>query len=159
MTGSASSLPRRPPRLQSVYNGTPLVFVTFCTHERQAVLASDDVHSAFCAAADRMAHAGNAVGRYVIMPDHAHVFLRIGIEGRLGQAVKCLREAVTKSLRLRIPGIRVWQPGFFDHVLRSAESYAEKWEYVRNNPVRAGLVKNADEWRFQGEVTPLSWHL
>lgn len=37
------------------------------------------------------------------------------------------------------------QAGFFDHVLRSNESYAEKWKYVRSNPVRAGLVHTADE--------------
>jgi hypothetical protein len=40
----------------------------------------------------------------------------------------------------------------FDHVLRSDESYAEKWNYVRDNPVRAGLVKSADNWRYQGEI-------
>lgn len=46
-----------------------------------------------------------------------------------------------------------WQAEFFDHVLRSAESYEEKWEYVRLNPVRAGLVPTAEEWLFQGEMT------
>jgi len=45
----------------------------------------------------------------------------------------------------------IWQRGFFDHVLRSDESYAEKWEYVRENPVRAGLVRIADEWPYAGE--------
>ena len=38
-----------------------------------------------------------------------------------------------------------WQEGFFDHVLRSEESYAEKWEYVRLNPVRAGLCQRPEE--------------
>jgi len=33
-----------------------------------------------------------------------------------------------------------WQDGFFDHLLRSDESYGEKWNYVLQNPVRAGLV-------------------
>ena len=49
----------------------------------------------------------------------------------------------------------MWQEEFFDHVLRSAESYGEKWNYVRNNPVRAGLVANADNWSWQGEVEEL----
>jgi len=40
----------------------------------------------------------------------------------------------------------VWQRGFFDHLLRSEESYSEKWNYVRNNPVRAGLVASGDDW-------------
>jgi REP element-mobilizing transposase RayT len=45
-----------------------------------------------------------------------------------------------------------WQRGFFDHVLRSDESYAQKWNYARENPVRAGLVDNADDWPFSGEL-------
>ena len=39
----------------------------------------------------------------------------------------------------------------FDHVLRSEESYGEKWLYVRDNPVRAGLVDDASDWPYQGE--------
>lgn len=44
-----------------------------------------------------------------------------------------------------------WQQGFFDHLIRSSESYAQKWEYVRENPVRAGFVTAADTWPYQGE--------
>jgi len=29
---------------------------------------------------------------------------------------------------------------------------SEKWNYVRDNPVRAGLVENAEAWPYQGEV-------
>ncbi|MDQ3117014.1 MAG: hypothetical protein M3Q86_10470 [Verrucomicrobiota bacterium] len=50
---------------------------------------------------------------------------------------------------------RVWQEEFFDHVLRSDESYAEKWEYVRENPTRAGLVEKSDDWPWQGEIEEL----
>jgi hypothetical protein len=39
----------------------------------------------------------------------------------------------------------------FDHVLRNDESYSQKWEYVRKNPVRAGLVQRTDDWPYQGE--------
>ena len=46
----------------------------------------------------------------------------------------------------------VWQRRFFDHVLRSDESYAQKWNYVRENPVRAGLVTNAEDWPYAGEI-------
>ena len=47
---------------------------------------------------------------------------------------------------------RLWQPGFFDRILRSQESYAEKWNYVREKPVRAGLVQTAHDWPYQGEI-------
>jgi putative transposase len=40
----------------------------------------------------------------------------------------------------------------FDHVLRSNESYSQKWTYVRENPARAGLIKSAKDWAYQGEI-------
>ena len=46
----------------------------------------------------------------------------------------------------------LWQRRFFDHVLRSDESYAQKWNYVRENPVRAGLVAKAEDWPYAGEI-------
>ena len=46
----------------------------------------------------------------------------------------------------------LWQPGFFDHLMRSDESYAQKWDYVRENPVRHGLVPASDAWPYQGEI-------
>ena len=49
----------------------------------------------------------------------------------------------------------LWQPEFFDHVIRSSESYEQKWTYVRNNPVRGNLVQAAEEWKYQGELMPL----
>jgi len=42
----------------------------------------------------------------------------------------------------------VWQPGFFDHRLRNDENYGQKAEYIRQNPVRAGLVNAAGDWPF-----------
>ena len=38
---------------------------------------------------------------------------------------------------------------------RSNESYSEKWNYVFDNPVRAGLVSKAQEWKYAGEIETL----
>src|SRR6266576_561934 len=46
----------------------------------------------------------------------------------------------------------IWQRGFFDHVLRNDESYGDKWNYVRENPVSAGFVNDPYEWRYSGEI-------
>ncbi len=46
----------------------------------------------------------------------------------------------------------LWQRGFFDHLLRNSDSYSEKWKYVEQNPVRAGLVADAEDWPFAGEI-------
>ena len=89
-----------------------------------------------------------ALGRYVIMQDHVHLFVRGGRNFTLSPWIGGLKRAMSVALKSQ----QLWQPGFFDHVLRSDESYAKKWNYVRNNPVRAGLVKTADDWLYQGEV-------
>ena len=46
---------------------------------------------------------------------------------------------------------------FLGHQLRRAESYDQKWRYVIDNPVRAGLVEVTEDWPFQGEMNSLDW--
>jgi len=50
------------------------------------------------------------------------------------------------------PTSSIWQKGFFDHLLRSEESYAEKRDYVLNNPVRVGLVERPEAWNYWGYI-------
>jgi len=113
------------------------------------VLSLYATHNAFQAYAAKALDQFNvAVGRYVIMPDHIHLFVRGGPNFLLARWVSGLKRAISVKLGLRN---QLWQPGFFDHVLRSDESYGEKWQYVRENPVRAGLTAQAEDWSHQGE--------
>ena len=69
--------------------------------------------------------------------------------------------ADASDARERVPPARnppLFQRDCWDRQLRTGESYAQKWEYVRNNPVRKGLVANVDEWPYQGELNVLHWH-
>lgn len=163
--------PRRPPRLDLVFPRyfSPVYFVTFCTYRRRRILASQTVHSAFVVFARQGGAAyGVHVGRYVIMPDHVHLFVTGGPEFRLGNWMRLLKQSLGKALRdvspsASLTGVgsepkaakrpsRIWQEGFFDHLLRNEESLAQKWDYVRENPVRAGLVSVSDDWPYQGEI-------
>ncbi len=147
------NFPRRPPRLGRIFATSPVYFVTFCTHKRQRFLAKDEVHTAFVLFAKRAEETFNvAVGRYVIMPDHVHLFVRGDYNFRLGPSIGALKQALAKAGMLSRAKGQVWQEGFFEHVLRSNESYSQKWNYVRENPVRAGLVKSVVDWPYQGEI-------
>ena len=95
---------------------------------------------------------GVAFGRYVIMPDHIHCFVRIAPQQKIGTTVRLLKRALSSMIAIPPPH---WQPGFFDHVLRRSESYSAKWNYVYQNPVRAKLVEHPEEWPFQGEVVSI----
>ena len=60
--------------------------------------------------------------------------------------MKSLKNAISKTLKNATFRAPHWQKGFFDHVIRSQEFYDQKWFYVRDNPVRAGLVQSAEDW-------------
>ena len=145
--------PRRPPRLSFVFRDAPLYFVTFNAYKRRAFLAQDKIHDSFLQFCSHAQQHNVAVGRYVIMPDHVHLFVVIPPVGiTLAMWIGSLRNVIGKKLlTLRISKPH-WQEGFFDHILRSSESYTEKWIYVRENPVRAGLVTKWEDWPYQGEI-------
>lgn len=143
-------------RLDWVYLPTPVYFVTACTHGRARWLNCRDIHRCFLEFCAKAAERGVLVGRYVLMPDHFHLFVALRPGGlTLSAWMKSLKNSLSKALRAM--GIQAphWQDGFFDHILRSSESYGQKWLYVRDNPVRAGLVSRAEDWPFQGEIHPL----
>ncbi|MDF7824209.1 transposase [Pontiellaceae bacterium B12227] len=148
--------PNKPHRLDQVFHSydAPVYFVTFCTAGRKPILANEAVHAAFRNYAKKAEPRGIAVGRYVIMLDHIHCFIRMAPSHTLGTTVRMMKRALTKSIQEPMPH---WQPGFFDHLLRHSESYAEKWHYVLQNPVRAGLVERARDWMFQGEVVSIQF--
>jgi len=52
-------------------------------------------------------------------------------------------------LNLALP---IWQADYFDRYLRSTESYSEKWDYVEQNAVRAGLATHVEDWPFRGVI-------
>jgi putative transposase len=144
-------------RLDRIFAPTPIFFVTACSFGRHPVLANAAVHRSFIEFAKAGETHGAYVGAYVLMPDHLHLFVALGEERTLGNWMKSLKNYLSKSLRtLGVPSPH-WQKGFFDHVLRSDESYEQKWEYVRENPVRAGLRKKWDEWPYRGEVWQLEY--
>jgi len=66
--------------------------------------------------------------------------------------MKSLKNSMSKHWRDGGISAPHWQKGFFDHVIRSSESHEEKWRYVRENPVRAGLVERAEDWQFAGVI-------
>ena len=86
------------------------------------------------------------------MPDHIHLFVCGPAELQLEQWMRMLKVVLGKRLKEMGHDPEFWQRGFFDHLLRNDESYGQKWKYVRQNPVRARLVAQAEDWPYQGEI-------
>jgi REP element-mobilizing transposase RayT len=97
------------------------------------------------------------VGRYVIMSDHVHFFVYFGDAMQISVWMKSLKNSLSKTLRCLGKLAPHWQKGYFDHLVRSEQSYEEKWIYVEQNPMRKKLVSEACDWPYQGEIAPLSF--
>ncbi len=88
----------------------------------------------------------------VIMPNHVHLLRSClrdenGWPFPLAKILQCLKGATAHRINKLLGGSGpVWQEESFDHVLRSHESLREKIEYLRQNPVRAGLVKKPEDY-------------
>ena len=92
------------------------------------------------------------------MPDHLHLFCSpaVFMPDNVRDWVAYWKSR-TSARWPRSDEQPVWQREAWDRQLRRGESYGAKWNYVRNNPVRAGLVAHANEWPFQGELNRLVW--
>jgi hypothetical protein len=51
----------------------------------------------------------------------------------------------------------VWQPDYLDRYLRPRENYGQKWNYVEQNALRAGLIREGEQWPYHGSIFDLMW--
>ena len=121
----------RPRRFDLFYIREPVFYITCCTLDRRPIRELSAVHDAFSRYSERASQHDVAVGRYVFMPDHLHLFVKGNANFMLSRWMGGLKRAI--AVKLGCASKELWQPGFFDHVLRSDESYAEKWNYVKEN--------------------------
>jgi len=128
------------------------LFITFCTGTLAPLpAAARDLVLGHC-----LREHGERIHLHavVVMPDHVHLLLRPlrnsdGWPYAFVDILQCLKSAtahrINKLLHLCGP---VSEEESFDHVLRSDESLKEKCEYIRQNPVRRGLVQRPEEYRW-----------
>jgi len=151
------------------HNKPVVVFVTLTIEPRGDYLANQGFLEAFvqaCGDADAW-----RVGYYLVMPDHVHLFcspalwptvvlkrrVTIRLAESQGQSNGVGGSRLAGTLAPQETRAWCWQSDFWDTQIRSGEHYHEKWEYVRQNPVRARLVANAEEWPWQGVLHVLRW--
>ena len=164
---------RKPNRLQGFDYCMPTAyFVTICVKDRQCLLGAIKGTIVGASIARPPTHtltnAGKIVDaaiqaipqhypsvqvdKYVIMPNHIHMILRIctAESGRamlapttvsssdsdvpsvsVSKIIQHMKGVVTKSL-----GYSLWQKSFHDHIIRTEEGYREIWDYIDANPFR-----------------------
>jgi putative transposase len=81
---------------------------------------------------------------FVIMPDHFHALITPAPELSLERAVQLIKGGFSFRLQSNLP---VWQGSFTNHRIRDGEDFEQHREYIRMNPVRAGLTRRAEDYR------------
>ncbi|MBO5280507.1 MAG: transposase [Clostridia bacterium] len=147
---------RKPNRLKNHdYSSGGAYFLTICTAEKRnyfwnnvgaTIGRPQDVElSPFGIVVDEaikhipIIYPSISLERYVIMPDHVHLLLRVRVDasGRpmvaptMSRVVQQMKGYVTKQA-----GTPIWQKLFFDHVIRSQQDYDEHMKYIYENPMR-----------------------
>ncbi len=88
---------------------------------------------------------------FVIMSTHIHLLLRIEGGGpQLSQFMKDVKSISSRQLFPEKKGI--WQKRFDDLAIYTEGQFATKLNYIHNNPVKAGLVSSAEEYRFSSAM-------
>ncbi len=148
------------------YSAPGLYFITVCTQERRCFLSDIDVGAIHESPAVVLSSAGEivrqiieslperfpeiCVEKYVIMPNHIHLLLKITAaralreaplqeEGRrslLSEAVGYLKMNSSKRIRMTQPKLAVWQRSYHDHVVRGEADLREIWAYIDGNPAK-----------------------
>jgi putative transposase len=86
---------------------------------------------------------------WVFLPDHWHAICAPRYPLTISVAIKSIKmSSLILINRLRGERGELWQGRFFDRALRTVREYNEKVEYIHLNPVKAGLVRRARDWRW-----------
>ena len=85
----------------------------------------------------------------VVMPDHVHAIFRIIEPYMLSQVLQQMKGRSAQQINqiLKRDG-SLWLVESFDHIIRHAKELEEKIEYIRQNPVTAGLAYCSENYKW-----------
>jgi len=125
--------------------------MTFSCYQRLPLLNSDAVRIHFLTSLEqlRVDHKFAVFG-YVLMPEHVHLLLSEPKYQPLSATLQVLKQSVSSSCAKPVgasPGL-FWLPRYYDFNIRSMEKRIEKLQYIHRNPVKRGLVREPDQWKW-----------
>lgn len=87
--------------------------------------------------------------RWVIMPNHVHVLLTLEQYAELGHVIQRIKGSTSHAInRLLGQSGRLWQPEYFDRLIRDAAHLEKVGQYIEWNPVKAKLCADPKHWPY-----------
>ncbi len=116
--------------------------MTFSCYHRRASFSAAASREVFEAVLERVRRSfALCVYGYVVMPNHVHLLLSEPPQGTLADAIKSLKQGVSRRLIGRAE--HFWQKRYYDFNVRNERQFVEKLRYIHRNPVDARLVRPA----------------
>ena len=145
---------KRPRLAPSSYIGQRRCFLTFCVDARHhAFVDAARILSVWLEFLRAATECDVAILAYVFMPDHVHLL----VEGRsVGSDLRTFSGLAKQYSGYRYStaiGRRLWQPSYYDRLLRDEEATWDVIAYICANPLRKQLATNCAEYEFLGSGT------
>jgi putative transposase len=126
--------------------------ITTVTRDRQPVFA-DDANVRLLLATIHQAKSlyPFAMLGYVVMPEHMHLLIRLGEATRIDKLMQSIKWNYTRSHKLAhglAASQSLWQPGYWDRLIRAEDDLDRCLAYVHFNPVKHGLCVDARTYRY-----------
>jgi len=116
------------------YSQNGYYFVTICTNYRQPYLAkfSNEIQGAI----ERLNEIdGIKVDYYTILPSHIHLILILNeCKSHLGEIIRRFKASISKKAK-----IKLWQPNYYEHVIRNEQALFKIRGYIKNNPLKGKI--------------------
>ncbi len=140
---------RLPPE---AYIGNDRAFViTICTLHRVRVFRNIGFgHTCVALLSELHSMHGNPIYSYCLMPDHVHLLLGATEKSSISDFVCKWKSLCYRVWRESGDRSRFWQRGYYDRAIRTHEELRSVALYILNNPVRAGLVTEYQEYPLGG---------
>jgi putative transposase len=135
-------------RLQRIEDRDRIFFITFNLERGVTALAPEERDVVLRVLHEVRGPDDFGLHGYVVMPDHIHLLLW----PRGVSLIRILRDLKSKSgyaiAKNRCRHGPIWQRSYFDFICRRTRDFSAKLEYIHRNPVSAGLVEKAEDWRW-----------
>ena len=137
----------KPPRDYTSF-GSNTYFITSCTWGNRSLFQTERMAKLLV---DTLLHyrleSKYLLHEFVVMPNHIHLLLTP--TEPLARAIQFIKGGFSYLVKKELEiSMEIWERGYVEHRIRDARDYEHHVEYIRQNPVRAGLAEAPEKYHW-----------
>jgi len=151
-------------KIRRWYVPNAIYFITAVTYERRPIFA-DDANIELLRATMRKAKKYHPfrMHAYALMPDHFHLLIYVPESTNISKLMQSIQWNFTRNHKAAhgvTTSVKLWQRGFWDHVIRDDNDFERHFDYIHYNPVKHGYVTLPADYAHTGflEYVRLGWY-